>query len=405
MTGSADSIISPSSVTTTRRTPWVAGCCGPTLRVISWVCSSRSARSRMITPTPVPSAAWNATPPPLGVVGPPLPDWSEATVTPPAPWPPARAWPPWPAGRTPCAAGGPRTPPAAAAWPGAGGPRRRPRTARRSRARASRPPPTGRARWAGRRRRAAPASGPAGGGGGWWSRRAAPPRSRRPPRRRRRGSRSSCSSPRGRGGRTRPPGGSRPGRRSRSAGRAPPLARAPRRTRRPGGPSARRRPLGAHHDRLELAAGVALAQRLAADALLKLDDPVQQRLRPRWAAGHVDVDGDDLADALGHRVGVPVGAAAVGAGAEADHVLGLGHLVVEALDRRRHLVGQGAGDDQQVRLARAVGEGDHPEADEVVARRRGGDELDGAAGQAEVEHPQGVLAAPVEDELDRLRQL
>jgi NADH-quinone oxidoreductase subunit B len=46
-----------------------------------------------------------------------------------------------------------------------------------------------------------------------------------------------------------------------------------------------------------------------------------------------------------------------------------------------------------------------PEADEVVAGHGGGDELDGTAGQAEVEHPQRVLAAPVEDELDRLRQL
>src|SRR5215218_5058472 len=65
MTGWASSIISPSRVTITRSTPWVAGCWGPTFRVMSWVCSSRSALSRTMMPTPVPSAAWNAAPPPL----------------------------------------------------------------------------------------------------------------------------------------------------------------------------------------------------------------------------------------------------------------------------------------------------------------------------------------------------
>src|SRR5919204_1703007 len=65
MTGWASSIISPSRVTSTRSTPWVAGCWGPTLRVMSWVRSARSALSRRMMPTPVPSAAWKAAPPPL----------------------------------------------------------------------------------------------------------------------------------------------------------------------------------------------------------------------------------------------------------------------------------------------------------------------------------------------------
>src|SRR5215211_6295933 len=63
MTGWASWIISPSRVTITRSTPWVAGCWGPTFRVMSWVCSSRSALSRTMMPTPVPSAAWKAAPP------------------------------------------------------------------------------------------------------------------------------------------------------------------------------------------------------------------------------------------------------------------------------------------------------------------------------------------------------
>ena len=128
---------------------------------------------------------------------------------------------------------------------------------------------------------------------------------------------------------------------------------------------------------------------------------MQQRLRPGRAAGHVHVDRDDLVDALGHRVRVPVRAAAVGARAERDHVLRLGHLVVEPLDRRGHLVGDRAGDDHQVGLARAVRERDHAEPDEVVPAHAGGDELDRAAGQPEVEHPQRVAPSPVQHEPDR----
>src|SRR3954466_6997339 len=43
------------------------------------------------------------------------------------------------------------------------------------------------------------------------------------------------------------------------------------------------------------------------DLLLELDDAVQQGLRPRRAPGHVHVHRDELVDALGHRVAVPIG--------------------------------------------------------------------------------------------------
>src|SRR5687767_656070 len=51
---------------------------------------------------------------------------------------------------------------------------------------------------------------------------------------------------------------------------------------------------------------------LVLDALLQQHDALEERLGPRRAAGHVHVDGDELVDALGHGVRVPVGAAAVG---------------------------------------------------------------------------------------------
>src|SRR5205823_2882406 len=73
----------------------------------------------------------------------------------------------------------------------------------------------------------------------------------------------------------------------------------------------------------------ALGHVLGLDALLKQDDALEQRLGAGRAPGDVDVDWDDLVDALGHRVRVPVGAAAVGAGPHGDDVLGVGHLLVQ----------------------------------------------------------------------------
>ena len=122
--------------------------------------------------------------------------------------------------------------------------------------------------------------------------------------------------------------------------------------------------------------------------------------------GHVHVDGDDLVDALGHRVAVPVGAAAVGAAAHRDHVLRVGHLLVEPLDGRDHLVGDRAGDDHDVGLARAGRQRDDAEAHDVVAGRgEGGAHLDGAAGEAPLVGPEAVLAGGVEEGGQRLRQL
>src|SRR5678816_1888457 len=65
---------------------------------------------------------------------------------------------------------------------------------------------------------------------------------------------------------------------------------------------------------------------LGGDLLLEPDDPLQERLRPRGATGDVHIDRQDLVDAFGDRVRVPVGTAAVGARAHRDHVLRLRHL-------------------------------------------------------------------------------
>ena len=86
--------------------------------------------------------------------------------------------------------------------------------------------------------------------------------------------------------------------------------------------------------------------------LLNRQEALDQRLGPRRAAGHVDVDGNHLIDPLEHRVAELEQAAAVRARAHRDDVLGLGHLLIKDFDARGHLIGDGAGDDDQVRLAR-----------------------------------------------------
>src|SRR3989304_6220727 len=87
------------------------------------------------------------------------------------------------------------------------------------------------------------------------------------------------------------------------------------------------------------------------DLLLEGHEGVHERLRPRRAAGHVDVHGNDLVHALEDAVVAGVRPAVGGAGAHGDDPLGVRHLLVQQLDRGRHLLGDGAGDDHHVRLA------------------------------------------------------
>src|SRR5436305_485956 len=64
----------------------------------------------------------------------------------------------------------------------------------------------------------------------------------------------------------------------------------------------------------------------AGDLVLQLHDPIDHGLRTRRAAGNVDVDRQDLVDALQHRI-IVVEAARGGAYTEGHHPLGLAHLL------------------------------------------------------------------------------
>src|SRR5215469_9491342 len=90
----------------------------------------------------------------------------------------------------------------------------------------------------------------------------------------------------------------------------------------------------------------------AADFLLEQQHAIQERFGRRRAAWHVNVDRHDTVAAADHRVGKMIVAAAVGAGTHRDHITGFWHLVVNLAQRRRHLIGERAGDDHHVGLPR-----------------------------------------------------
>src|SRR3954470_24950637 len=133
------------------------------------------------------------------------------------------------------------------------------------------------------------------------------------------------------------------------------------------------------------------------DLLLEPDDALDERFRARRAAGHVDVDRDDLVDALQDRVVVEHPARA-GARPHRDHPLRLEHLVVDLAQRRGHLVGDAAGDDEQVGLTRGRAEDLGAEARDVISRRDDRHHLDRAAREPERVGPDRVPLRP-EDRL------
>ena len=136
------------------------------------------------------------------------------------------------------------------------------------------------------------------------------------------------------------------------------------------------------------------------DLLLQLEQALEQRLGARRAAGDVHVDRHDLVDAVDDVVAVVEGSAAGRAGAHGDDPLGLGHLLVEALEHRRHLLVDGAGHDHEVALARRGPEDLHAVPSDVEAGKARAEHLDRAAGEAVGEREHGVRARPAEDEVD-----
>jgi len=135
------------------------------------------------------------------------------------------------------------------------------------------------------------------------------------------------------------------------------------------------------------------------DLLLQLEATVQQGLGGGRATGNVNVHGDDPVASTDDGVGVMVVATTVGARAHRNNPLGVSHLIVHLAESGGHLVGQGAGNDEHVSLARRGTEND-TEAIEIVTTSPAVHHLHSAARQAEGEGPHGGLTGPVHDRVE-----
>src|SRR5262245_25175360 len=90
---------------------------------------------------------------------------------------------------------------------------------------------------------------------------------------------------------------------------------------------------------------------LSADALLELEEPVDDGFGSRRTTGHVDVDRDDGVDPLHHGV-VVVGTAGIGAVAKRHDPFWISHLIEHAPEYRRLAMCDGADHHQKIRLPR-----------------------------------------------------
>src|SRR5262245_1187104 len=143
--------------------------------------------------------------------------------------------------------------------------------------------------------------------------------------------------------------------------------------------------------------------RLGGDLVLQLHEAVDHRLGAGRTARNVDVDGDDRVDAL-HGGVVVVEAAGARAHAEGDDPLRLGHLVVDALEDRRHLVADRPHHEQHVSLARREPRQPRAEAVDVVVRARGGHVLHPAARRHERVLEDGIFPGPADGFVELARE-
>jgi len=107
---------------------------------------------------------------------------------------------------------------------------------------------------------------------------------------------------------------------------------------------------------------------------------------------------------LNHGVDV-VHATGVGARTHGDNPFRFKHLLIEALNDRRHLDEAGTGNNHEIRLTRRCPDHFGAEARDVVGRREGGGHFHVAARQAEVVRPQGVFTPPVDRAVQHVFEL
>jgi hypothetical protein len=119
---------------------------------------------------------------------------------------------------------------------------------------------------------------------------------------------------------------------------------------------------------------------------LQLEDTVHQGLARRGASRDVNIDRHNPVAATDHAVAVVIVTSSVGAAAHADDPSGFRHLIVDLTQGRGHLVGEGAGNNHDVRLTWRGTENDS-QSILVVSWCRQVHHLDGAARETEGHGP------------------
>lgn len=133
---------------------------------------------------------------------------------------------------------------------------------------------------------------------------------------------------------------------------------------------------------------------LALNAILQVNNPLDQLFGTGGAARDVHVDGNEPVDSLDNAVGVK-DAPGRGASSHGDAPLRFIHLLPDALEHRKHLHHNSPSHDHQVALTRAEPKRFGSEPSDIVTTRSGRHQLDAAAGCCEGHRPKTVLSAPV----------
>src|SRR3569832_2830117 len=128
--------------------------------------------------------------------------------------------------------------------------------------------------------------------------------------------------------------------------------------------------------------------------VLYLNHAIKECFGGGRTARHIDIDGHDTIASAHYGIGIMIIAAAIGTGPHGDHTARLGHLVVHAPQRGRHLVHARARHAHHVGLTRTRAE--HPaETVKVITRGTRVHHLNGTAGATEGHRPQRARAGPV----------
>ena len=96
---------------------------------------------------------------------------------------------------------------------------------------------------------------------------------------------------------------------------------------------------------------VAAAKAFVFHYILKLHNAIKYSFRPRRATGYIDINRNNLVDALQHRIRVE-NTTTGGAGANSDYPTRFCHLQINLPQNRTHFLGNCARNQQHIALAR-----------------------------------------------------